>query len=201
MTEDVAYSHGQLNTRRAQARRAVGLASHQIHVGSRTFAGGALLTAGLGVLASIPLVARVLFPRLTAQIRETFGRFVQPPPLTQLELERSDSAPRPEPGHVGYSLDEMASMAERLLRDIGLTSGFAPAVHHPGARLEQPEQSAQVGLRLRRLRRRLRRAERPGLGPDAQRSARPRAARGARPGGSDGRRSSSAAATTPATTR
>jgi hypothetical protein len=125
VNEEVAYSQGELHTRRARARRAVGLASHQLHRGSRGFAGGALLTAGLGALASIPLVARVLFPRLTARIRETFGRFVQPPSLTQLELERSASSPGPDPGHVGYSLEEMVNLSERLLRDIGLIGGFA----------------------------------------------------------------------------
>jgi hypothetical protein len=96
-----------------------------MHRGSRGFAGGALLTAGLGALASIPLVARVLFPRFTGRITETFGRFVRPPSLTQLELERAEATPGPTHGHVGYSLDEMVNMSDRLLRDIGLTSSFA----------------------------------------------------------------------------
>ena len=38
------------------------------------FALGALLSAAVGVLASFPLVARILFPRLTARIRQAFGR-------------------------------------------------------------------------------------------------------------------------------
>ena len=40
------------------------------------------VTAGLGLLASVPLVARVLFPRLTARIRRTAGQLVGPPPIT-----------------------------------------------------------------------------------------------------------------------
>ena len=51
-----------------------GSAAHRVHVGSRTFAAGAVLSAALGVLASVPLVARTLFPRLTAPVREAFGR-------------------------------------------------------------------------------------------------------------------------------
>ena len=76
--------------RRARTRRALGMASHRFHVGSRSFAVGALLTAAVGVLASVPLVARTLFPRLTARIRRRFGRFVQTPPLTRLQLERTE---------------------------------------------------------------------------------------------------------------
>ena len=63
--------------RRAWTRRALGMASHQFHLGSRGFALGALLSAAVGVLASVPLVARTIFPRLTARARKRFGRIVQ----------------------------------------------------------------------------------------------------------------------------
>ncbi|HEX5104346.1 MAG TPA: putative inorganic carbon transporter subunit DabA, partial [Pirellulaceae bacterium] len=125
--EGVNDHHDHLNTRRAKARRAVGLASHQMHLGSRGFVGGAVLGV-MGALASIPLVARVMFPRLTARLTQMFGSFVEPPSQTRLQLERSEEKPGIEPGNVGYSLDEMANMSERLLRDLGLTSGFARLV-------------------------------------------------------------------------
>jgi uncharacterized protein YbcC (UPF0753/DUF2309 family) len=121
------------------------MASHQFHVGSRTFASGALLSAALGVLASVPLVARTFFPRLTAQIRKRFGRLVQAPPQTALQLERAEPAPGPENGHVGYTLDEMVNIAERVLRDTGLTSGFARLVltfGHGSTSLNNPHESA-----------------------------------------------------------
>ena len=63
----------------------------------------------------------------------------------------------------------MTDAAERLLRDIGPDLRVLPAGLPARARLDQPEQPAQLGLRLRRLRRRGRRAERPRHGPDAQR--------------------------------
>ena len=69
--------------RTRRVRRALGRVSHQMHVGTRTFAFGALLSAGLGALASIPLVARVLFPGLTARLRRRAGQFVQPPKKTR----------------------------------------------------------------------------------------------------------------------
>ncbi|HVW36818.1 MAG TPA: putative inorganic carbon transporter subunit DabA, partial [Pirellulales bacterium] len=86
VVEDVVYTFEETHRRRAKTRRALGTASHQVHVGSRGIAGGWLLTAGIGVLASAPLLARVLFPRLTARIRRTAGRFMQAPSMTRLRL-------------------------------------------------------------------------------------------------------------------
>jgi len=143
--EDVCYTHDEAHATRARFRRALGMASHQMHRSSLTAAGGALLTAGLGALASIPLVARVLFPRLTARIRSLAGSMVEPPPQTRLELERSQPTPGPEAGQVGFTLDEMANMGERLLRDIGLTSSFARivvALGHGSNSLNNPHISA-----------------------------------------------------------
>lgn len=144
LVEDVAYTFEDAARRRAKTRRALGTASHQVHVGSRGAASGALLTAGLGVLASAPLVARVLFPRLTARIRRAFGRLVLPPPSTRLRLERTAPAAGPHEEQIGYSVEEMANISERWLRDIGLTSGFARLVvvlGHGASCLNNPHKS------------------------------------------------------------
>ncbi len=130
---------------RARARRALGTATHQLHVGSRTFTLGALVAGCLGILASIPLVARVLFPRLTARVRQMLGRLVQPPPITHLQLERTEPTPGPEGGHVGFSIEEMANIGERVLRDIGLTSSFARlffVLGHGSSSMNNPHNSA-----------------------------------------------------------
>jgi uncharacterized protein YbcC (UPF0753/DUF2309 family) len=129
-----------------RAQRVLGTAAHQAHVGTRSAAVGALLTGTLGVLASVPLVARILFPRLTAKVRRAFGGFVQRAPKTRLRLERVPACePAPKDGHLGFTLDEMAGMAERLLRDIGLTDGFARLVFtigHGSNSLNNPHKSA-----------------------------------------------------------
>ena len=143
--EEVGHELGETHRRRARTRKALGTASHQFHVGSRTFAMGALLSGAVGVLATFPLVGRILFPRLAARIRGAFDRIVEAPPLTQLKLERSEPAPGPENGHVGFSLAEMTDIGERLLRDIGLTSGFARLVlllGHGSDSLNNPHNSA-----------------------------------------------------------
>jgi hypothetical protein len=131
--------------RRAQTRRVLGLASHLFHVGSRTFALGTLLSAAVGVLASVPLIARTLFPRLTAKMGRRFGRMVLAPPLTRLQLERSEPAGGPEKEPVGFTLDEMTGIAERVLRDTGLTSAFSRLVlmfGHGSTSMNNPHESA-----------------------------------------------------------
>ncbi len=126
-------------------RRALGNTSHRFHVGTRGFAVGALLTAGVGVLATFPLVARVLFPRLTAHFRRRAESIVQPPKKTRLRLERTDPKPGPEAGGLGFSVEEMTGIAERVLRDIGLTRNFSRLVFtlgHGSHSMNNPHESA-----------------------------------------------------------
>ena len=142
--EEVTCAFEKEHQLRKEARRVLGSASHRVHTGSRTILGGVLTALG-GTLASIPMVTRILFPRMTAQFRKLVGRFVQPPPVTQLVLERVQADPGPEEGHLGYSLAEMTNIVERLLRDIGLTSNFAPLVilcGHGSSSLNNPHESA-----------------------------------------------------------
>lgn len=123
--EDVADGGEENGQLIAETRRALGMATHRFHRGSRSVASGTLLAGAVGVLATFPLVGRILFPRLAARIRKRLGRVVQPPQATRLRIERRDDASGPENGHLGFTVDEMTDAAERLLRDIGLTSGFA----------------------------------------------------------------------------
>jgi len=128
VTEEVDKALEAEHLRRAKTRRVLGTATHNVHVGSRSITGGALLTASLGVLASVPLVARVLFPRLTSRIRRRASQFVETPPITRLRLERKAEKPSSSEDGIGFSVDEMATMGERLIRDIGLINGFARIV-------------------------------------------------------------------------
>ena len=126
-------------------RRALGRTSHQFHLGTRGFALAAVLTAGVGALATFPMVARVLFPGLTARLRRRAGRFVGAPKKTRLQLERTDPAPSPEGRGIGFSVEEMTGIAERLLRDIGLTRKFARLVFtlgHGSHSMNNPHESA-----------------------------------------------------------
>lgn len=142
--EEVAFSLEDDYRRRTEVRRAIGMTSHRLHQESRSVLGG-MLSSVFGTLASIPLVARVLFPHLTARLRRLLQRFVEPPPVTRLVMERSEPEPGPEVGHLGYSVDEMSSIAERCLQDIGLTSRFSRLVvmmGHGSGSLNNPHASA-----------------------------------------------------------
>lgn len=145
VTEEPLYSLVQSERRRAEARRHIGRATQQAHLGTRTFLGG--LAAGLlGSLAAFPLVARVLFPRMTAQIRRLFRKIVQTP-VTELRLERLAPDPGSDDGHIGYSVDEMTDIVEGGLRAIGLTktnsfSRFVVICGHGSASLNNPHEAA-----------------------------------------------------------
>ena len=104
-----------------------------------------MLSAGVGAVAAVPLFARILFPRLAARLDRRLSAYVQTPPATRLKLERKDATPGPENGHQGFAVAEMAASGERLLRDIGLTSGFARLVFilgHGSDSLNNPHKSA-----------------------------------------------------------
>jgi uncharacterized protein YbcC (UPF0753/DUF2309 family) len=146
VVEDVVYSLEESHRTRAKARRVLGAASHSLHVGTRSFLGGAFVSTLLGPLATAPLLSRILFPRLAARMHRTARQFVAPPSVTRLRLERPDSEPAgSDDDQIGFTLSEMAAMSERALRDIGLTSGFARCViflGHGSSCLNNPHESA-----------------------------------------------------------
>ena len=132
------------NDRRAGARRLLGRIVHRLHLSSRTFSLGAMLSATVGIVAGIPLVARVLFPRGTSRIRRTAAHWLDSDE-TRLLIERVATQPSPSAEGIGFSLDEMAALTERLLRDIGLTDQFARFVFvigHGSTSLNNPHESA-----------------------------------------------------------
>jgi uncharacterized protein YbcC (UPF0753/DUF2309 family) len=121
------------------------MALTSFHGGSRRIVSGAFFSAAFGLLATVPLVARVVFPRLTARFRNFFGSFIAPPPVTRLKLERGCEKPsQDEAGH-GFLPQEMIAIAERILRDIGLTKNFSRVVlifGHGSTSMNNPHESA-----------------------------------------------------------
>jgi uncharacterized protein YbcC (UPF0753/DUF2309 family) len=145
VTEDVDEGQADVHHWRARTRRALGAATHSLHRGSRTIASGTLLTGVAGVLATFPLVARILFPRLAARIRRHLAHIVEPPSNTSLRIERLEIETGPEEGHVGFTVEEMTATAERLLQDMGFTTGFSRLVlllGHGSDSLNNPYNSA-----------------------------------------------------------
>jgi uncharacterized protein YbcC (UPF0753/DUF2309 family) len=146
IVEDVVYALEESHRQRAAARKLIGTASHRFDYGSRSSLSGALLTAIVGPLATVPLLGRILFPRFAAQMHKTARRFVAPPAVTRLRLEREAGTPAgPTEEGIGFTQTEMVNMSERSLRDIGLTSNFARMVMflgHGSNCLNNPHESA-----------------------------------------------------------
>ncbi|MCA8989355.1 MAG: DUF2309 family protein, partial [Planctomycetaceae bacterium] len=144
--EDVGYTFEGLHRNRTELRKQLGQARHLFQTRSRSFVGG--IVAGiLGSLATAPLVARVLFPRLSSQINQTFGSLIQPPPVTRLQLERYLDPAGPDNGHIGYRVNEMSDVVVRLLQDIGITrseqfSRLFIICGHGSSSLNNPHESA-----------------------------------------------------------
>ncbi len=145
VTEEVASGQAESHQRRALRRRVLGSATRRLHLGTRTITSGTVLSGAVGVLASFPLVARILFPRIAARIRKRLERIVEHPPATRLAIERTAPTAGPEPGGIGYTVEEMSAAAQRLLHDLGLVSGFSRLVlllGHGSDSLNNPYNSA-----------------------------------------------------------
>lgn len=143
--ETVPKSLLDMHQRRGKIRRLIGQVTHQVHSNSRSFATGAILSGLMGPLATIPMVVRVLFPRFTGGLRKRVIRWVQPPRTTQIERERTAPDPGPEDQHVGFTLEEMTNIVQRLLEEIGLVRNFSRLIvvcGHGSSSLNNPHESA-----------------------------------------------------------
>ena len=130
------------NHRMRQAvRRRVGQLTGSMSSGSRTLFRGGLLTAVGGALAAVPLVARVAFPGLTAQVARKAAEIASERVPTYLSLERKDNEQFPDGTLVGFDVLEMAGIVRRVLEDIGLLNGFSrliAVVGHGSSSLNNP---------------------------------------------------------------
>jgi uncharacterized protein len=155
VTEEPVYSLEQSDRSRAKARKFLGTAQRRFQSQSRGSLGGAIMSTLVGPLATIPMLSRILLPRATALMNQTARQFIAPPLFTRLHLERSPDCLPAMPSFaedgsvndqgVGFTLQEMCQLAERALRDIGLTSNFAPIVlllGHGSSCVNNPHESA-----------------------------------------------------------
>lgn len=147
--EVVAGEPPAVHDRRERVRHRLGRLSVEMDVATRTLARGGLLTAGLGFVAAVPLVARVLFPRLTARLQRASADARRGTAATRLALERTSDEPHPVHGLRGFSVAEMTAIVARQLEDIGMIGPracpIAPLVAivgHGSSSLNNPHESA-----------------------------------------------------------
>ncbi|MBL8240008.1 MAG: DUF2309 domain-containing protein [Bryobacterales bacterium] len=142
-TEEDAHLHEQ----RVFRRRLWARLSRGLFVSSRSLVRGAISTAVLGTLTSVPLIARVLAPRRYGLLREALNRAFFPEPRTEVTLMRNDS----ESQHAvegllqGFAIAEKADRVASVLGPAGLVKDFSRLVvvlGHGSTSLNNPHESA-----------------------------------------------------------
>ncbi|WP_437604969.1 DUF2309 domain-containing protein [Sorangium sp. So ce834] len=143
--EIVERPHEEEAGRRRQARRRRwARLLHTLGRGSRTLARGVLLTPTLGLLSTIPLLGRVLFPRATARLRRALERRLLPAVPTRLLSPHDEGSAAAGAGRP-FTAAEKAARVAVTLENMGLTRGFAPIVAvlgHGSTSVNNPHQSA-----------------------------------------------------------
>lgn len=134
--------------RAAKRRRLAGLAAHHADVHRRRPLLGTLLSFA-GLASAAPLAAQVLAPRAAARARDLLASVALPATPTSLVFHRHDtdadtdtSASDASPA---FAVTDMARIVGNFLREIGLTSRFAPLViivGHGSASVNNPHEAA-----------------------------------------------------------
>ncbi|NDC53018.1 MAG: DUF2309 family protein, partial [Planctomycetia bacterium] len=132
--------------RHVSLRRGYGRLTSSLSSGSRTLFGGGLFTALAGSVAAVPLVARVVFPRLSARIGRSAAELTRRRISTRLDLRRDAAVGPLDDGTLpGFDVAEMAGCVRRVLEDIGLTARLARIVAvlgHGSSSRNNPHESA-----------------------------------------------------------
>ena len=148
VVEDVVYALEDSHRQRATARRLLGRASHRFDRGTRSSLSGALLTALLGPFSDRSAAGpHSCFRGLAASMHKNGPSFrsTSGGHSTATGTRRRGFLRDPMKNGIGFTLTEMVNMAERSLRDIGLTSNFARLVMflgHGSNCLNNPHESA-----------------------------------------------------------
>ena len=93
---------------------------------THTFFGGILAAIGFGVWAAVRLLQNIFRPVMSPAISNAFAHMNKE---SQLTIENSHIEDRENGLQIGFTIEEMASRVEGVLRGIGLTKNFAPIVY------------------------------------------------------------------------
>ena len=93
---------------------------------THTFFGGILAAIGFGVWAAVRLLHNIFRPVMSPAISNAFAHMNKE---SQLTIENSHIEDRENGLQIGFTIEEMASRVEGVLRGIGLTKNFAPIVY------------------------------------------------------------------------
>jgi uncharacterized protein len=139
--------HKDLHEVRRRRRKWMARALHGTFVSSRSLVRGWASTAGFGLLAAVPLVARVLAPRHYGRGKRALHQRLLPQPRTELNFIRSTKHPQPsgEKLLLGFSTQEKIDRVAAVLGPAGLRDDFARLVlvlGHGSTSWNNPHESA-----------------------------------------------------------
>ena len=137
------HLHGQRRWR----RRVWSRLTHGLYVSSRSLLPGWVSTALLGTISVVPLLVRVLAPRLAGRVRQRLNEAIFPEPRTVLTFESQEKTPANahEDFAIGFTVQEKIDRVGGMLRGAGLVDNFARLVvvlGHGSASLNNPHESA-----------------------------------------------------------
>lgn len=93
---------------------------------NHTFFLGSLITLAFGFLSAVRLFLTVFRPKMSPAISNAFTHMDK---SAALSIENTDINDRENDLQIGFTVDEMASRVEGLLRGIGMVRDFAPIVY------------------------------------------------------------------------
>ncbi len=130
---------------RLARRRWMSAILHNTSVGSRSLVRGTFLTMLTGGIAALPMLGRILFPRLTAKFEQAFQKKVLPEPRTVFRSLRDDPDAKHGSKHAGFTIDEAADRIKGLLAGMGKVDKFGrlfAIIGHGAASINNPHESA-----------------------------------------------------------
>lgn len=93
---------------------------------THTFLEGFLFSLSLGLVAAVKLFLNIFKPKMSPAISNAFAHMSM---YGQLQVENKNPEDRENGLQLGFTIDEMATRVEGLLRGIGLVENFAPLVY------------------------------------------------------------------------
>jgi uncharacterized protein YbcC (UPF0753/DUF2309 family) len=130
---------------RQAVRRQLGQLQGSVSSSHRTLFRGSLLSAVGGAIAAVPLVARVVFPRLAGNLARVATDLGRNRIRTHLEIERVADQRCEDGTRAGFDVAEMAAIVRRVIEDVGFGGRFARLVAvlgHGSTSLNNPHESA-----------------------------------------------------------
>ena len=128
--EEPEEGHQELAERRLRRLSMMARLRRGVRRGSRSLLAGSVLVPLLGLFSVVPMVGRILFPRLHGRLHTAAEKRIVSEPKTRLTLLQTSHDPVPSAWvrARGFSLREQADRVAAQLENMGFVHQFAPII-------------------------------------------------------------------------